>query len=149
MPLCTRARAAGSCAARSRPGPPAMRKTPPTTPTMPSAPSAEMRSPSSVMATSDDSSGPVPRPEQHHQHRGEEGKARIAPGLLGGDVPERMDQPGQDDQGEGVEGHGLKSAKGATMAPSRPANGVYARPMMEAVAMSSSSSANDTLPDTA
>ncbi len=45
----------------SRPGPPAIRNTPPTTPAIPKAPRADSRSPSSVTATSALSSGPVPR----------------------------------------------------------------------------------------
>ena len=61
---CARVRAgkAGSCAARSRPGPPAIANTPPTTPTMPSAHQAPISAHRAAwMATSDDSSGPAPR----------------------------------------------------------------------------------------
>ena len=40
------------------------------------------------------------RPDQRHQQTRERGKARVAPSLLGGDVPDRVDQAGEDDEGE-------------------------------------------------
>ena len=46
------------------------------------------------------------RPDDHHDHRGEERKPRVPPGLLGHDVPAGVDEAREDDEGEGGEGHG-------------------------------------------
>ena len=58
-------------------------------------------------------------PEEHHEHRGEKRKPRVAPRLFGSNVPAGMDEPGEDDEGEGVETHGWKKAQLECKKPQR------------------------------